>query len=512
MMHPTFSIKFPYIVILIIIFLSFLYVYRLDTLPYATHGDEASTALQALEILHNDIKIIGVGWAYLPIFSYLPNAFFIWLFGNPIVGSRFASAIFSIFTILLFYMFVSLLYSRRIALIASLLLGTSHLWIALSRLGLPYTQATFFVVGSFYFTLAGIKHGKYRDFIMGGIFLGLCFYSYYAARITPFILFPNILLHTFVLKKIKRSICGFIFLIVTTIIVMVPQGKFFFDNPNTFSNRTETVYIFSESGKAWTQYEYGGKDPLQIVMAQFQKSINIFAGDNSGQYGYRGQLIDYATLSMFIGGIIYALLYLNVSHLFIISWFLLTIIVGQVLTTIPSPIFLPRFVVGLPAVFLFCALGFELLLKLLKYKNIASFITIVLIVFIVVYNLQVYFVQYKEHHLRGAAGDPNALVAKNIASYINSLPPSYTALFLTAPSLYADFEVLRFLAPHAKRVDIKDLSLLEKRSNIDNDLVFILYPGQQDKLTQLKRLYPEGKASSFTNSRGMTQFISYTLR
>lgn len=498
----------------------FLYTVNLQTIPTSVHGDEGETALQALEILKGRVDIIGVGWYDLPLLSFVPHAITIAIFGENIIGNRLGSVIFGFLTVPIFYLFINELFKTRVAFISTLLLATSHMWIALSRLGITYVQATFLMLAALYFLFKALRTQKLRYFIFTGIFLGLSFYSYYAVRILPFIMVLPIF-HYFLKSGItKKTLLQIGILIISAIVIFSPQGLFYLKNPNTFSSRTNSVFIFSSSGKQWTNYN---KSDPEIFLEQTKRTFNIFAGDNSTQYGYKGQLIEYITLTFFLVGAIYVLRYFFQKSLLLFTWLILALL-GQILTTMPTPIFLPRFVIGLPVFFIFSALGFDVLYKITKRYNL-KYILVLTILLIIFYNLRIYFIEYPKQLETGIAGGGfHELTPMKIAKYLTALPNDYKAIFLTAPYLSGDYGSLKFLISQKERITINNPYMFAtnqgskavlgtQTENLGNStrLVFIIYPEYQSELINLKKAYPYGQRTEFYNGNGQLELIIYTV-
>lgn len=493
----------------------FLYTFRLNSLPYAFHGDEGETATQALRVIQSNFPVIGTGWFDLPIASFIPHAITMIIFGKSQFGDRMGSVLFSLGMLPLFYIFLLRLYNKYIAVTSTILLATSHMWIALSRLGITYVQATFLLLGCLVFIQQGFLSKKRSFFYLAiaGIFCGLCFYSYYAARITPVIALPFFLLFFRKLSWRSWALSLFVF-IVTALLVFLPQGIFYLHHPGAFSSRTNTVYIFSPSGRDWTKGDYKGKNDMQILALQFLKSVNPFPGDNSGQYGLRGQLVDYLTIGLFVVGLSVLILKRTAISFFIFFWFFITVTIGQTLTTILSPIFLPRLVVGLPAFFTLCALGLYAITmsteKLLNKKFTSYIISIIILLLIVITNLHIYFVAYPQQQLNHIAGDPQALIATKISLYLNRLPTSYQAVFLTAPYLNIPYGPFDFLA--AKRIKIpidnpKDYPIPQFLTKT----IFFIYPQYQQRLSDLHATYPEGKETIIKNPAGDVEYYMFVV-
>jgi len=386
-------------IIVFLLFCTAIYTIHLNSIPVTLHSDEVDVIKQATRLLSQGAGIFDIGYYNLPIISYFPHAFFIWLLKDNLIGNRLGSVVFGLLTLPLFYLLVKLLFAKRVAWVATILLGTSHLWVSLSRFGFMYVQAAFLFVASLYFTLNGLYKGRIIDIIIGGGFLGLCFYSYFAARIAPFVLIPYFLL--FILtnnkeggsfKGLKKGILLLTIFLFSAGLVFLPQWLSFLQKPGSFNSRVNEVFVFSKTGMDWIS----NRPFLNIISSQTEQTLNIFAGDKSSQYGYRGQLIDYVTLLLFIGGIVYAFKLSSLNFVLISSWLLLALL-GQILTIAPVPIFVPRFVVGLPVFFIFCALGLELFTQTLnKYKSVFPITILILLSYVILFNLHTYFIEYPQ--------------------------------------------------------------------------------------------------------------------
>lgn len=187
----------------IFLLISFLYFFKLDKLPPAIHGDEAWIAIQSLEIIKNPTHLIGVGWYDLPLLSFVPHALGMWIFDKNILGNRLGSVFFGLATLPIFYLLLKTFLNKRTAMITTIIFATSNLWLALSRLGIMYVQAAFFLTISIYFLVLGVKYNKRIFFILTGISIGMGMYSYYAIRALPLIIFPLVLFIYFIKEVLE---------------------------------------------------------------------------------------------------------------------------------------------------------------------------------------------------------------------------------------------------------------------------------------------------------------------
>lgn len=488
-----------------------LYTYKLSLIPSAFHGDEAETALQALQ-LSNMKNLIGVGWFDIPLLAFSPHAITMVLFGQTIFGQRMASVLFGIATIPFFYLFVKTVFTKRLAAIATVLFATSHLWIALTRFGTIYSQTAFFLILTLLVFYKALQSQKKMYFLFAGILLGISFYSYYSIRILPLIMLPALIFYILDKRHYKQRILHIAILCIAAGIIFLPQAIFYFNHPEMFNSRAKMIYIFSETGEAWTQYN---KSKPEILWLQFKSTINVFTGDHSTQYGYKGMILDYGTAFFLIVGIAYSIVRFSKISIMLFLW-LAASILGQVLTTMPTSFFLPRFVVGLPVLYIFAALGIDAALKPIKIPaRLFLYCIGSIVIFISLLNLYKYFIEYPKQ----VAGDVNARAATNMAYYLAQTPSHYSAIFITPYQGFSQFGPLRFLAQSHKKTDVFNPDIFSRSKETvlgistdeDKDIIFFLYPQYSFFLTTLQNQYPHGKISEVKDIDEQIQFLIYKV-
>jgi hydrogenase/urease accessory protein HupE len=339
--------------------------------------------------------------------------------------------------------------------------------------------------------------------VAAGVTLGLSLYAYYAARIIPVIILPIIIGSFLTVKKKKFVIKQIVIIGITTFCIMLPQLAYFAQHSVSFSSRTKEVFIFSNdiAVKEWRKSQYGSESMVQIIFTQLKKAIHVENGDTGGQYGYKGWLLDPVTVVLFLLGLVVAIKKGRKKFFFLLYWFLLTFIAGVILTI--DPIFVPRFVIGLPVIFIFSALGFDYFFTHAKrFPYIQGVVSILILLIIIFWNLHAYFVEYPQQLLIGKAGDKNALNATNIAYYLNSLPSNYKTFFLTPPNLYADFATLEFLSPQTQRFNIQNPAKFIVYKNCPVNTVYIIYPSYEKKYQALRDACPYATFFVSTDPQG----------
>lgn len=139
-------------VILLISFIFFagfiLRVSYLESVPANVGGDEMSQALESWKFaqgVRSDIFSPNE-WYSSPNFYFYVTSFLFRILGKSVWVWRFGSVLFGSITVLLSYILFSELFSKRIALFASILLVFYHVHIHFSRLGAHQITDAFWII------------------------------------------------------------------------------------------------------------------------------------------------------------------------------------------------------------------------------------------------------------------------------------------------------------------------------------------------------------------------------
>ncbi len=158
--------------------------------------DEAADQTTPLEWFDPNIPF----WTHLSFHDHPPLVFLIQhasisIFGESNFGMRFPSALFGVASIYFLYLIGSLLYSRRVGLLASALLSVTISHVFISRAGLQESFVIFFLLVTIYFLLKALRKENY--FILAGIFFGLGLLTKY----NTFILAPIFLTYLLICRR-----------------------------------------------------------------------------------------------------------------------------------------------------------------------------------------------------------------------------------------------------------------------------------------------------------------------
>ena len=493
--------------------------YRVAVIPSGFHGDEGESGVQALQLLHGEVgSLISVGWYHLPMLSFAWHALSMRIFGETVYGLRMSSVIVGTLTLIPLYFLTRLLFDRTTALLATFLLAVSHPFIALNRLGINYTQTTLFEVATFYFLFRGFRSRKWWSFAASGLFMGGGLYLYYASRLVPFIvlgfLFCACLASRGFLREHWRGIAV---LWLSAILVFAPMGPYFIRHPWHFMSRTTNVFALGDQGWVDTSYSYPQDSAALTLLGQASRVLPLFnyGGDTSGQYGYRGPMLDFVTAILFVLGLGYSFAHARrPRYFFLLIWFWATLIAGGVLT-LPAP-FVPRLAGMLPVLSIFAAVTMAATVNVLqdawvnrRATKAALGVLVALTVGVAAYlNYDTYFNKYLPTIQGWAMREP----ATAIARYVVSLGGDYEVFLLGQPKLHVRHGTIRFIARDMMGTDVPDPSLyIPLRAGGERNVVYILLPSHLHHLTSLQQYYPQGVLRNFTRESGELWFTTFEV-
>ncbi len=216
-------------------------VYQLEAAPPGWSDDELSNVLViAQKPLQGDYSVYYTDATGLEALYHAASAIPLALFGFNALGIRLLSAFLGTLTVPLTYQVARRLFRNRlIALVAAAALAVSFWSLIYSRVNLRHISAPLFMLLAFYFFLAGLQSpapddrdraaaskwqsaGR-RNYVAAGIFLGLGFYTYFAARGTPLILAAFCLyLGLFHRPVFRRHWRGFALMFGLALLIAIP--------------------------------------------------------------------------------------------------------------------------------------------------------------------------------------------------------------------------------------------------------------------------------------------------
>lgn len=139
--------------------------------------DEAFTGVAVKSNFWEMIRIT-INDVHPPLY-YIALKIFAYPFGYSVLGIRLFSVIFGMLGIWAIYLFTKELFNKKAALFAGFVAAISPFAIQYSQEGRMYSMFSFFIVMAAYFLIKGLKTGKYKCYILWGIFVGFSFLTHY---------------------------------------------------------------------------------------------------------------------------------------------------------------------------------------------------------------------------------------------------------------------------------------------------------------------------------------------
>lgn len=185
----------------------------------------------------------------------------------------------------------------RVALFALLLAGTAYWLNTISRIGLRFPLYPAFAAPVLYHLVRGLRHQNRNDFILAGLFLGLGLHGYSPFRFVPIVVTLGVglyLLHVASKGFRKQTVTLFVMLVLASVLVFLPLGRYAIDRPDMFSYRALTRIAGDTLPEAETPVERFWKsltnpvntetdDPLyKVFFDNTFKALIMFQYDNGG--------------------------------------------------------------------------------------------------------------------------------------------------------------------------------------------------------------------------------------
>jgi 4-amino-4-deoxy-L-arabinose transferase-like glycosyltransferase len=561
-----------FLLLVILILAGFFRLWQLSSIPPGLYPDEAINGNDALKTLENNqFKV------FYPenngregLFIWL-IAFSFKLFGPSAWSLRLTSAILGILTVLGLYLLAKELFNRKIGLLAAFFLAVSFWHVNFSRIGFRAILVPFLMTFSFYFLFKAFRKNSLVDFIWSGIFFGFGFYTYIAFRTAVLLLVLAILLKMIEYWKnnrpfplnpswlwrqlyLKDGWWKVDILLLVIIIIALPIGIYFLNNPSDFFGRAgdvsvlnvenpakeltlgalKTLAMFNFSGDWNWRHNLAGSPmlvwPVGIlfvlgVVLIVIKVIGWIQGYASQRHGIasghgasavlRGRASDSKQRNSSLGNFAVAERHIPKSSLFLLSWFIIMLL-PAILTAEGLPHAL-RTIGVIPVVYIFAAFGLVWLLQQIAKLNpkIAWLVLIVLLVQISGANFNKYFFDWGQNkHVAGAFRKD--LV--DLVKYFNNLPNNIQKVVLVnepgVPVPYPDglpmpAQTIIFQSKISD-LEIKYLVRSQKSKEKEAGLVppALIVPLQyeEDIFEQLSKIWPDGKIKQIND------FTAYEIK
>ncbi|HEX9412953.1 MAG TPA: glycosyltransferase family 39 protein, partial [Ktedonobacterales bacterium] len=509
----------------------------LTTLPYVVHGDEAACAIEALRWLHGDVhSLIDTGWSGLPVLGYAPPALLMRVAGVDLWTLRLSTVLIGTATVALLYALAREVAGRRPAFIAAALLAVAHIDIQFSREGFHYIHAPFVVVLTLWLLVRALWRESVVAAALAGTGLSLALQVYFSARIL-YVIVPLFLLAVWLAdrKRIARRARIIGWLMLSFVLAVGPLGVYFLQNPAPLRDRSAEVLILNMTPdmRAHLISQFGTANLAVVIWRQVAAVPLLFGTltDQSLQYGAHYPLFDPLVAALILVGFWYALLRLKQPIYFLlVSWVLLTVVLGVVLT-IDMPSW-PKVLVMVPVLCLLAALAAEALLRWLEGVTLAVAQTLnsadevrgwrlavpvaLLVAGLIVYSGAVsvhhYFVDYPST----VNTDANRTTYTDVGRYLATVPTDTRVVLFSGGDIIWGYPTLQFFAPQVKGQQVTDAQeLVAALSHRGNELTLVIVTASAMRNFDTMRVtpgeLPPGRYTARPNVWGRVTFVTYAI-
>jgi|GEM_PF-487118 len=401
MRRDFFPSKNEFIALGLILVLAF--ALRGVNLEYAIHRfiDEMHSAAAVGRLMEIPNRPILTPYGEVTAFTWVYPQMQVWavdFYGANLTAMRVISVIFGTLTVAAVWWLGRILFDRRVALLAALLLATFPPHLHFSRLGINNAADPFFGVMALAFLARGLREGRQGDFAWAGVMLGLTQYFYeggrllYPALLVGFLIFdrltpfPNPFLGNGARGQeiaylspslssgrgskggVKRAIIPyakvFTFILAFTLVAL-PVYYTLWARDLPLAPRMD---VMAEGGGYWSDLLMNG--PFNAIVGFAEALVRpmwafVQLPDESWFYSGDTALILTPLLPIFFFGFFYSVWQIrqNRGLLLLVLWLLATVMGNSLLF---QKAFTPRYVVVHPALALIMAVGFVALWEIVK--------------------------------------------------------------------------------------------------------------------------------------------------
>jgi hypothetical protein len=277
-------------------------------------------------------------------------------------------------------------------------------------------------------------------------------------------------------------------------------------NFSAFSGRANVVVLWTPVAWEHQLTTYKTTNPLVVLWHQTWRTFLTLhlSGDGSPHFGFQRPMVDPLTALLFVLGVGYGLSRIkDIKFFAILSWIILTFILGGVLTA--DPPYWPHLNITLPAIVLLAAIGAESLASNIGivFGQVARKVYLwVFVGIVIVTGIQNWGLYYD--YVKDNAGN-----RIRIARYVESLPSSYH-VYLVSDNLSWNEFAFRFFSQGTTGTDLTPENLISDPPKLEFPVVFILFR-HPELAPILQELYPDGILENHYDVNNLVSFVSYRV-
>ncbi len=490
----------------------------LDSHPFILNGIEASIGLDA----RRQANLFGSGWLTNPSLSIYLQALPTFILGQTAVAIRLFSALAGALGVAAIYFIGRRLWGQGVGLAAAILLAGSHVHLHYSRLGMTNIWEPLVMTLAFGSILLAWRRGGRLGWLIAGICVGITPYFYGSAHLFPLMLIPFLgwgwLADRARMKRQWRHLLAAALLALT---LAAPQLLFYRGNADIFMERVKALGV-RESGWLMAEAERTGLSTEELWGRQAWKGGLAFTAQPDVSLAYKSgrSILSFVPAFLFLLGAGMALWGWRQARQAALLIWLATPIIFAAIYLLESPSS-HRLLLALPAACLLAAqplvwLG-ERLADGFEWKKGATLAIVLLVAGLIgVWESGFYFGAYRTEH---RFADRNSEIGDGVGHYLADLSAEtaddWTIYFHGAPSMYATFPTISYLAPAfspaQNLVDVLEPTLPALPAEQRN-VAFVFVPERSGELSAVREAYPGGFEKAVAGNLANPLFFVYEIR
>jgi 4-amino-4-deoxy-L-arabinose transferase-like glycosyltransferase len=480
--------------------------------PNTFSGDEGSAGLHTALFLQGKANNwFTIGWFSFPSLYYALQSVFIRLFGQTVEALRYFSALGGALAVVATYFLARVTVGKRTAVIAAIVLMSSHYHIHMSRIGLNNIWDSLFVA----LMLAGLWHGWHSDrrlsFLLAGLALGLGQYFYVSVRILPLLILLWVgLLFWRQPQRVARMLPHFVLSGFTAVLTVLPLALYFAGHWSEFQAPLNRVTIWGE--RLTSMAAASGQSQILIVLKQMGLTAMGFTHEPLRLLYQPGvPLLMPLMAGLFLVGLAWALLHFDERYGLLSLPLLGVVFLGGFSQDPPAS---QRFVVAMPATAVLVALPLSLLGEWLQklWRDGKGWIwlgTAVLLSTLAFIDITFYFSELYDTYTLGGL---NTAVATDIALSLQTEAEPPDVYFFGFPRMgYFSLATIPYLAPDVKAVDVIEPLTAPPEWEIEKPTQFIFLPDRLDELDFVWEAYETAVYEEVRNEESQLLYATLSI-
>ncbi|MFN3928262.1 MAG: glycosyltransferase family 39 protein [Thermoflexus sp.] len=243
---------------------------EIGRIPPGLYHDEAYYGLDAMDVLRGHLQVyFPANNGREPLFVYM-TAGMIGLLGRSPFALRLTSAFVGMLTVAATMAAGRALFSQRIGLLAAAVLAVTLWHVHLSRVGFRVVTLPLLLALMVWLGARAVRTGRSCLWLATGALYGLSFYTYTAARFTPFALamFGLYVLATFGPRALRPHARGIGLATVTAVVILTPLLAYTAFHPDVVLSRPDQVSIWNPA--------ISGGDPWGTLGRHLLRTLGMF--------------------------------------------------------------------------------------------------------------------------------------------------------------------------------------------------------------------------------------------